>query len=164
MPFCQVKRIRLLGNAPPELDCTMLCSINSATSRSEERRVGKEYRVLCSSMFSSRRRHTIFSRDWSSDVCSSDLVVDGPVHARLAPQAGAALIDEHVATAALAHAVLPGEEDSIARQRAAGARLHDALLHQQRDVEIGRASCREGVSSSVFFDVFKQKTAYDIFT
>src|SRR5690606_40602824 len=24
--------------------------------------------------FSSRRRHTIFSRDWSSDVCSSDLV------------------------------------------------------------------------------------------
>src|SRR5690606_39814008 len=23
--------------------------------------------------FSNRRRHTIFSRDWSSDVCSSDL-------------------------------------------------------------------------------------------
>src|SRR5690606_39530572 len=23
--------------------------------------------------FSSRRRHTIFSRDWSTDVCSSDL-------------------------------------------------------------------------------------------
>src|SRR5690606_14021529 len=28
------------------------------------------YHVL---FFSSRRRHTIFSRDWSSDVCSSDL-------------------------------------------------------------------------------------------
>src|SRR5690606_39370088 len=27
--------------------------------------------VFC---FSSRRRHTRFSRDWSSDVCSSDLV------------------------------------------------------------------------------------------
>src|SRR5690606_40956063 len=26
--------------------------------------------------FSSRRRHTRFSRDWSSDVCSSDLVYD----------------------------------------------------------------------------------------
>src|SRR5690606_40606418 len=26
--------------------------------------------------FSSRRRHTRFSRDWSSDVCSSDLVED----------------------------------------------------------------------------------------
>src|SRR5690606_40969066 len=28
--------------------------------------------------FSSRRRHTRFSRDWSSDVCSSDLVVTKP--------------------------------------------------------------------------------------
>src|SRR2546422_4614412 len=28
--------------------------------------------------FSSRRRHTRCSRDWSSDVCSSDLVNDGP--------------------------------------------------------------------------------------
>src|SRR5690606_39042326 len=27
--------------------------------------------------FSSRRRHTRFSRDWSSDVCSSDLVKQG---------------------------------------------------------------------------------------
>src|SRR5690606_39276998 len=27
--------------------------------------------------FSSRRRHTRFSRDWSSDVCSSDLAVAG---------------------------------------------------------------------------------------
>src|SRR5690606_40371506 len=26
--------------------------------------------------FSSRRRHTRFSRDWSSDVCSSDLELD----------------------------------------------------------------------------------------
>src|SRR5690606_39399130 len=25
--------------------------------------------------FASRRRHTSFSRDWSSDVCSSDLVI-----------------------------------------------------------------------------------------
>src|SRR5690606_39410882 len=28
--------------------------------------------------FSSRRRHTRFSRDWSSDVCSSDLRQDLP--------------------------------------------------------------------------------------
>src|SRR5690606_40050937 len=35
--------------------------------------------------FSSRRRHTRFSRDWSSDVCSSDLVqgiVDGELAGR----------------------------------------------------------------------------------
>src|SRR5690606_41182871 len=29
---------------------------------------------VCIFFFSSRRRHTRFSRDWSSDVCSSDLV------------------------------------------------------------------------------------------
>src|SRR5690606_40033681 len=28
----------------------------------------------------SRRRHTRFSRDWSSDVCSSDLVVGKGIH------------------------------------------------------------------------------------
>src|SRR5690606_1540451 len=30
--------------------------------------------------FSSRRRHTRFSRDWSSDVCSSDLKLTGKLH------------------------------------------------------------------------------------
>src|SRR5690606_22709058 len=29
--------------------------------------------LVCLFFFSSRRRHTRFSRDWSSDVCSSDL-------------------------------------------------------------------------------------------
>src|SRR5690606_39311783 len=29
-----------------------------------------------------RRRHTRFSRDWSSDVCSSDLAVVGPPESR----------------------------------------------------------------------------------
>src|SRR3712207_1984343 len=32
--------------------------------------------VWCSVFFSSRRRHTRYWRDWSSDVCSSDLVVE----------------------------------------------------------------------------------------
>src|SRR5690606_39436874 len=44
-------------------------------------------RLLCFSLFiflaffffSSRRRHTSFSRDWSSDVCSSDLVIYPPL-------------------------------------------------------------------------------------
>src|SRR5690606_39533017 len=37
--------------------------------------------------FSSRRRHTRFSRDWSSDVCSSDLYVARAIEcmARVAP-------------------------------------------------------------------------------
>ena len=32
--------------------------------------------LRCYFFFSSRRRHTRFSRDWSSDVCSSDLSAD----------------------------------------------------------------------------------------
>src|SRR2546422_3377609 len=34
--------------------------------------------------FSSRRRHTRCSRDWSSDVCSSDLFIDAQVGGSLA--------------------------------------------------------------------------------
>src|SRR5215208_7907201 len=36
----------------------------------------------CSSVFffSSRRRHTRWPRDWSSDVCSSDLAIDAAAH------------------------------------------------------------------------------------
>src|SRR5690625_5598272 len=30
--------------------------------------------MLCGFFFSSRRRHTRWPRDWSSDVCSSDLI------------------------------------------------------------------------------------------
>src|SRR2546429_5051070 len=35
--------------------------------------------------FSSRRRHTRCSRDWSSDVCSSDLIPEGEKAASLNP-------------------------------------------------------------------------------
>src|SRR5687768_17737395 len=38
--------------------------------------------------FSSRRRHTRCSRDWSSDVCSSDLVVATGSRVKGLPQAG----------------------------------------------------------------------------
>src|SRR5436309_10147944 len=45
-----------------------------------------KYEVVCSVsfffFFSSRRRHTRFSRDWSSDVCSSDLTPQVPVRFR----------------------------------------------------------------------------------
>src|SRR5690606_14481434 len=55
----------LLGQQP---------SAEGAGERSEERRVGKERRAWWRR--GSRRRHTRFSRDWSSDVCSSDLAID----------------------------------------------------------------------------------------
>src|SRR5690606_39795067 len=36
--------------------------------------------------FSSRRRHTRFSRDWSSDVCSSDLGLSGRGRQQIKPR------------------------------------------------------------------------------
>src|SRR5206468_4956867 len=38
--------------------------------------------LLCCFFFSSRRRHTRSDRDWSSDVCSSDLCLGSPRPAR----------------------------------------------------------------------------------
>src|SRR2546429_1648593 len=39
--------------------------------------INSVWRSLVFFFFSSRRRHTRCSRDWSSDVCSSDLISDG---------------------------------------------------------------------------------------
>src|SRR5436189_4887232 len=40
--------------------------------------------LSCFFFFSSRRRHTRYIGDWSSDVCSSDLADDPPVRLELA--------------------------------------------------------------------------------
>src|SRR2546429_1717634 len=54
--------------------------------------------ILCFFFFSSRRRHTRCSRDWSSDVCSSDLDAAIPALvtgvADLAPDGGEATLTE----------------------------------------------------------------------
>src|SRR5699024_845398 len=52
-----------MGEHPP---------VQGLRTRSEERRVGKERRWRRSAR-ARRRRHTKSKRDWSSDVCSSDL-------------------------------------------------------------------------------------------
>src|SRR5690349_19143501 len=64
-------------------DRLLVGDIGREPERSEERRVGKECRFWWLPydqkkkaklfFFSSRRRHTSSLRDWSSDVCSSDL-------------------------------------------------------------------------------------------
>src|SRR2546430_14593156 len=41
--------------------------------------------------FSSRRRHTRFDCDWSSDVCSSDLIGTGPT--RISPEGPVPVVD-----------------------------------------------------------------------
>src|SRR5690606_41141833 len=78
--------------------------------------------------FSSRRRHTRFSRDWSSDVCSSDLAAP---HLPARGALGACAAD-------LAH--------DRARRRVRAAPGRPAGVPAAR-LQIGRASCRERVES-----------------
>src|SRR5437762_4780077 len=90
--------------------------------------------------FSSRRRHTSYIGDWSSDVCSSDLSKE--------PQK---VLD--------AYGVKPGPEGSFARQCLMARRLSEAGVRfveicqsgwdHHNGLQIGRASCRERVEMSV---------------
>src|SRR5690606_40368812 len=88
--------------------------------------------------FSSRRRHTRFSRDWSSDVCSSDLTVDGEplvltfkefeLLRFLAMNAGQVFTREQLLNRVWGYDYF------------GGARTVDVHI---RRIQIGRASCRE---------------------
>src|SRR5690606_40617939 len=94
----------------------------------------------------SRRRHTRFSRDWSSDVCSSDLHPGLQAIAEL-PAALKALPDPDETL--LRHA-LHWIEQRFEREKRVRAEMGfddmltrlDAALGRE---EIGRASCRERV-------------------
>src|SRR3712207_6401204 len=77
--------------------------------------------------FSSRRRHTRYWRDWSSDVCSSDLGPDRPDD-----DEGYSRPEEHAP-------VVQGDPVGEGDRLAAG---HQGVV---APVEIGRASCRERV-------------------
>src|SRR5206468_8902770 len=92
--------------------------------------------------FSSRRRHTSSDRDWSSDVCSSDLVERGPDQdpasargLRFPPDArrlhavGPYWIDENEQPLTMKTHVVPSS----------------SAWASKAYVEIGRASCRERV-------------------
>src|SRR5690606_40716415 len=91
--------------------------------------------------FSSRRRHTRFSRDWSSDVCSSDLAV---------------AVEPSVAAIALLGLPEVDEPADQHRQRPGGC--------AGPGVEIGRASSRERVSSLCtdvsFMKIWKTVTSF----
>src|SRR5256886_9922696 len=82
--------------------------------------------------FSSRRRHTRFDCDWSSDVCSSDLI-ERWIRRVMAIAAAGAREEPFIA------AVTAGRLDTLA--------LFEAAVSQDVDRldEIGRASCRERV-------------------
>src|SRR3712207_9524458 len=87
--------------------------------------------------FSSRRRHTRYWRDWSSDVCSSDL----------SDEVGASLLEEIADL---------GQQLDLGRRlgRSGGGR---PLPAPQRVYQIGRGPCRERVYVSVVVVSFKKK-------
>src|SRR5688572_2062054 len=132
-------------------------TLTRSESRSEERRVGKECRcwgvpycdkkkydtITISSLnvryaiyfffFSSRRRHTRFDCDWSSDVCSSDLT-----HL-LRPPASA--IDNSDAALRNLELLCQNQNQLFISRALNRSRRHS---YSER-IEIGRASCRERV-------------------
>src|SRR5690606_40900615 len=97
--------------------------------------------------FSSRRRHTRFSRDWSSDVCSSDLhatecLQHDIVSGLFAPGAVASVpryFTINQAGVDLAQALVV---DTESLRRTGAETLYD-------HIEIGRASCRERENISI---------------
>src|SRR5205085_7310325 len=93
---------------------------------------------IISFFFSSRRRHTRFDCDWSSDVCSSDLPnrTHAPL-AREALEAGIAVVVDKP-FAATAQEGRPLIEEARRRQ---------LMLTVFQNRQIGRASCRERVES-----------------
>src|SRR5690606_39537571 len=90
--------------------------------------------------FSGRRRHTRFSRDWSSDVCSSDLDLAATQPAQL-------LLREIRHVAALVEDAPTGDAPvppEIAHDPHGDGGLAAAGLADQPHGQIGRASSRQG--------------------
>src|SRR5690606_39790221 len=99
--------------------------------------------VTIAFFFSIRRRHTIFSRDWSSDVCFPDLcdkLSNSPeLLAELESTAGELprRLQPHCSSAI--------ERFSVNEQRFRWDMNEDAMATEKLADEIGRASCRERV-------------------
>src|SRR2546430_3963194 len=88
---------------------------------------------FCFFFFSSRRRHTRFDCDWSSDVCSSDLSSCKPSQPGAGGGGGDGLHDDFVA----------GQWSASPVHRDVGEQPVLDLV--PFGCEIGRASCRERV-------------------
>src|SRR5690606_39439669 len=98
-----------------------------------------------------RRRHTRFSRDWTSDVCSSDLPAGNQV---LEKRAGYRdMYKLYVQSELAAMLSWPGGDDVYSAGQKDVAVLYEywGFLQLARMIssKIGRASCWERVDSSV---------------
>src|SRR5690606_534128 len=93
--------------------------------------------VLLIVFFSSRRRHTRFSRDWSSDVCSSDLAPAAPTRPAGAARVPApALPLDRLAPLADVMGTWPGMQDAPGRTHFASVLEHQ--LGRRIDLRGGR--------------------------
>src|SRR5690606_40287682 len=98
---------------------------------------------------SSRRRHTRFSRDWSSDVCSSDLIQFIVTRRVAIDHAMTTLVWSGLVGAIGTTALLPFYWDSIVVIMKQLSAFEWLILSSTGFWEIGRASCRERVLTSV---------------
>src|SRR5207302_7912011 len=102
--------------------------------------------------FSSRRRHTRFSRDWSSDVCSSDL---------LSSSSSVSYTDGGVTKTLTTSAQYDGWGrviQSIDRNNGQVNTSYD-VMGRVSSRKIGRASCRERVEGSVGGRLLKSRSS-----
>src|SRR5690606_40511987 len=92
---------------------------------------------------SSRRRHTRFSRDWSSDVCSSDLGGEFPVP--VAQDDGKVSIEFKPFGVGLGYTPIVLSEGRISLQLSVEVSELSTQggFQSSSGVKIGRASCRE---------------------
>src|SRR5690606_40994570 len=98
-----------------------------------------------------RRRHTRFSRDWSSDVCSSDLYA---ARANLNPTLITGIEVGGQLTTTTDVDNWPGDNDGVQgpelmqRMQKHAERFETKIVYDTIN-EIGRASCRERVLMSI---------------
>src|SRR5206468_8524696 len=96
--------------------------------------------------FASRRRHTRSDRDWSSDVCSSDLTeIEALFRTARDADYGEIVADAQRLLKAVPSGGRRGQTDGRGQMTADLNRLKRRLA----DIKIGRASCRERGKSSV---------------
>src|SRR2546429_3506234 len=99
--------------------------------------------------FSSRRRHTRCSRDWSSDVCSSDLV------SMIAPKAPGHRVREVFTEGGGTPALLAVEQDSSGSAKAL------ALSYAKGDRKSTRLNSSHGYISYAVFCLKKKKNEHE---
>src|SRR5690606_40808004 len=86
--------------------------------------------------FSSRRRHTRFSRDWSSDVCSSDLFLAR----RRSSEPVLNYVGVRESQSGNASASIAASSEPVPHQEGSGSEF--APQRKEEGGKIGRASCR----------------------